>query len=176
MERLVRAFLSDLRFGARLLVRNPAMTAVAVLSLGLGIGANTTIFSLINEVFLRPLPLHEPARLVGVFTTDERNRAAGPIGGAAPMSRPNFEDLRDGNRTFEGMAAAGFIGLGISNGQGEPEQVFAQIVTDNFFSLLGPPMAAGRGFTSGTDDTPGAAPEVVLSVGCGSVASAWTPA
>jgi predicted permease len=161
----VSIFLGDLRFGARLLARNPGMTAVAVLSLGLGIGANTTIFSLINEVFLRPMPLTEPARLVGVFTSDERNRGAGPIGGVAPMSRLNFEDLRDRNQVFDGMAAAGFTGLGLSSGQGEPEQIFAQIVTDNYFSLLGPPMAAGRGFTPGTDDKPGAAPEAVLSYG-----------
>jgi predicted permease len=66
---------------------------------------------------------------------------------------------------FEGVAAAVFITLGVSSGSGEPEQVFAEIVTDNYFSLLGPPMTAGRGFTAGTDDTPGAAPEAVLSHG-----------
>jgi hypothetical protein len=138
---------------------------VAVLSLGLGIGANTTIFTLINEVFLHPLPMRESSRLVGVYTTDERNRDAGFFGNANPMSRLNFEDIRDRNQVFEGMAAAGFIGLGVSDGQGEPEQVFGQIVTDNYFSLLGPPMAAGRGFTAGTDQSPGAAPEAVLSYG-----------
>ena len=159
------SLIGDFRFAARLLARSPAVTLVAVLSLGLGIGANTTIFTLINEVFLQPLPLREPSRLVGVFTTDQRNRDAGFFGGANPVSRPNFEDLRDRNEVFDGVAAAAFIGLGLSSGAGEPEQLFAQIVTDNYFSLLGPPMAVGRGFTAGTDDTLGAAPETVLSHG-----------
>ena len=66
--------LNDLRFAFRLLRRNPVLTLVAVVSLGLGIGANTTIFTLINQVFLRPLPLEEPSRLVSIFTSDERNR------------------------------------------------------------------------------------------------------
>jgi predicted permease len=162
---IMGSLLNDARFGARLLARNPALTLVAVLSLGLGIGANTTIFTLINEVFLKPMPLREPSRLVGVFTTDERNRDAGFFGNANPVSRLNFEDFRDRNQVFEGLAAAAFIGVGISEGQGEPEQVFGQIVTDNYFSLLGPAMAAGRGFTPGTDRTPGAAPEAVLSYG-----------
>jgi len=159
------SILNDIRFGVRLLARNPALTLVAVLSLGLGIGANTTIFTLINEVFLHPLPMRESSRLVGVYTTDERNRDAGFFGNANPMSRLNFEDIRDRNQVFEGLAAAGFIGVGVSDGQGEPEQVFGQIVTDNYFSLLGPPMAAGRGLTAGTDQSPGAAPEAVLSYG-----------
>ncbi|MCC7180640.1 MAG: ABC transporter permease [Acidobacteria bacterium] len=161
----MRSLLNDARFATRILMRNPALTLVAALSLGLGIGANTTIFTLVNEVFLNPLPMHEPSRLVGVFTTDERNRSAGFFGNANPMSRLNFEDLRDRNQVLEGMAAAGFIGVGVSDGQGEPEQVFGQIATDNYFSLLGAPMAAGRAFTPGTDRTPGASPEVVLSYG-----------
>ena len=161
----MESFWNDVRFGVRVLGRTPALTLVAVLSLGLGIGANTAIFTLINDVFLRPLPLTDLSRLVGVFTTDERNSGAGFFGGANPVSRPNFQDYRDQNQVFEGMAAAAFTSLGVSGGQGEPEQVVAQIVSDDYLSLLGPPMAAGRTFTPGTDETPGAAPEAVLSYG-----------
>jgi len=157
--------LNDVRFAVRLLARTPGMTLVAVLSLGLGIGANTAIFTLINEVFLRPLPLRDPSQLVGIFTTDERNQDAGLFGSSNPISRLNFEDYRDRSQTFEGLAAAGFVGVALTGGKGEPEQVFAQIVTDNYFGLLGAPLALGRGFTPGTDKTPGAAPETVLSYG-----------
>jgi len=159
------ALLNDIRFAVRLLARTPGLTLVAVLSLGLGIGANTAIFTLINEVFLRPLPVREPSQLVGIFTTDERNQNAGLFGNSNPVSRLNFEDYRDRSRAFEGLAAASFVGLALTGGTGQPEQVFGQIATDNYFTLLGAPLAAGRGFTPGTDKVPGAAPETVLSYG-----------
>ena len=158
------SLLGDFRFAARLLARSPAVTLVAVLSLGLGIGANTTIFTLINEVFLQPCPCAS-RRAWLACSRPTSGTDAGFFGGANPVSRPNFEDLRERNEVLEGLAAAAFIGLGLSSGAGEPEQVFAQIVTDNYFALLGPPMAAGRGFTAGTDDMPGAASETVLSHG-----------
>jgi predicted permease len=160
----MNSMINDIRFGLRLLVRNPVLTLVAALSLGLGIGANTTIFTLVNEVFLRPLPMRDPSRLVAVFTTDDRNRSGG-FGGTMPMSRLNFEDYRDKNQVLDGMTAMGFIPVGVSSGQGEPEQIFGQIVTGNYFSLLGAPMAAGRGFVPAEDSAPGAAPVVVLSYG-----------
>src|SRR5215472_3139095 len=94
-------FLHDLRYGVRMLLRSPVLTLVAALSLGLGIGANTTIFSLINEVFLQPMPVKDPPRLVTIFTTDERNRGAGFFGGRMPMSRLNFEDYREKNESLE---------------------------------------------------------------------------
>jgi hypothetical protein len=71
-------FLHDLRFGARLLAKTPGFTAIAALSLALGIGANTTVFTLVNAVLLHPLPVEDPAQLVSVFTTDERNQGAAP--------------------------------------------------------------------------------------------------
>ena len=151
----------DLRYGVRLMLRSPAMTAVAVLSLALGIGANTTIFTVVNAVLLNPLPVRDSSRLVSVFTTDER---AGPFGAYAQMSRPNFEDLRAKNDTFEGMIAAAFAAMNLS-GRGEPEQVFGQIVTGDYFDVLGAPMALGRGFRGAEDDQPGAHPVVVLAHG-----------
>ena len=143
--------LQDVKFGARLLLRSPALTIVAALSLALGIGANTTIFTIVNAVLLNPLPVEESSRLVSVFTSDQR---AGAFGAFAPMSRPNFEDLRAKNSTFSGMIAAGFVPLNLS-GRGEPEQVFGQIVTGNYFEVLGAPMALGRGFRGAEDEQPG---------------------
>jgi predicted permease len=153
--------LQDIRYGARLMLRSPALTIVAALSLALGIGANTTIFTVVNAVLLNPLPVKDSSRLVSVFTTDER---AGPFGAFAPMSRPNFEDLRAKNDTFNGMIAAAFAPMNLS-GRAEPEQVFGLIVTGNYFDVLGAPMALGRGFRGADDDKPGASPVVVLAHG-----------
>ena len=153
--------LSDLRYGVRLMLRSPALSAVAVLSLALGIGANTTIFTVVNAVLLNPLPVEDASRLVSVFTTDRR---AGPFGAYAPISRPNFEDMRAKSDTFEGMIAAGFAPMNLS-GRGEPEQVFGQIVTGNYFDVLGTKMALGRGFRGAADEQPGADPVVVLAHG-----------
>jgi predicted permease len=159
----MNSILNDLRFAVRLLSRNPVLTLVAVLSLGLGIGANTTIFALVNEVFLRPLPLEASERLVSVFTTDERNQQ-NAFGGFMPTSRPNFEDLRSDNDVFESLVAHGFTGVSLSGGA-EPEQVPAEIVSPGYFRTLGAPMAAGRWFVPDEEDTIGRAPVAVLSFG-----------
>jgi predicted permease len=155
---------NDFRFAVRLLARSPILTLVAALSLGLGIGANTTIFSLVNEVFLRPLPLQAPDRLVAVFTADERNRQQA-FGGFMPTSRLNFEDYRDQNEVFDGLVANGFTAVGLSGGTGEPEQVAAEIVSPGYFTVLGAPMAMGRPFLPEEERTTGAAPVTVLSFG-----------
>jgi len=132
--------LQDLRYGARLLLRSPAMTAVVALSLALGIGANTTIFTLVNAVLLNPLPVRDASRLARIVTTEVRDGVVTPLGA---ISRLNALDVRDKNVVFDGVAAAGFTAVALSSG-GEPEQVFAQIASGNFFDVLGPPMAAGR--------------------------------
>src|SRR5215510_11427066 len=119
-------FLQDLKYGARLLVKAPAFTTVAALSLALGIGANTTIFTLINAVLLNPLPVEDPSQLVSMFATDERN--ANPAGvGFLPMSPANFTDFRDHNAVLSGATAHQGIPLNISGGTGEPQQVFGEI-------------------------------------------------
>ncbi|MGE0815383.1 MAG: ABC transporter permease [Vicinamibacterales bacterium] len=154
----------DIRFAARLLVRQPVVTAVAVLSLALGIGANTVIFSLVNEVFLRALPVEAPDRLVAFFTVVPQ-QGSGAFGANTPTSRMNFEDYRREARVFSGLAAATFGQFNVAGGQGEPEQVGGQIVSANYFDTIRPPMALGRGFAAERDDTPGAAPVAVLSYG-----------
>src|SRR5215470_17224668 len=85
----------DMRYGARMLLKKPGFTLVAVLTLALGIGANTAIFTLVNAVFLKPLPVAEPARLMSVFGTDEKNRGAQT--NFSPVSWLNFKDYRDQN-------------------------------------------------------------------------------
>ena len=154
---------NDIRFAIRLLSRSPILTLVAALSLGLGIGANTMIFTLVNDVLLRPLPLKDPAQLVSVFTADERNRQQA-FGGFMPTSRMNFEDYQQKNAVFDGLVAHAFTAVSLSGG-GEPEQVPAETVSPGYFELLGAPMIAGRPFLPDEEANIGAAPITVLSYG-----------
>jgi predicted permease len=153
--------LQDLRFAVRLLIRNRAVTLVAVLSLALGIGANTTVFTLVNAILLQPILVRDIDRLVTIGTNEVRNNTPVVLGGT---SRPNFEDLRDQNSVFSGATLTGFTALALS-GSGEPEQIFAQIVSGNFFDVLGAPVAAGRTFRPEEDQRFGEHPVVVLSYG-----------
>jgi len=156
--------IQDLKFGARLLVKSPGFTAIAALSLALGIGANTTIFTLVNAVLLNPLPVEDPAQLVSVFATDERNQDAAGFG-FLQLSPANFRDLRDKNTVFSGMTAYQAIPLSISGGTGEPQQIFGEIATGNYFSVLGTRPLLGRGFLPDEDATPGAKLVCVLGYG-----------
>jgi predicted permease len=153
--------LQDVRFAFRLLVRNPAVAIVAILSLALGVGANTTVFTLVNAILLNPLPVRDISTLVLVGTSEVRNGAPVHLDGT---SRLNTEDLREQNTVFSGVTLTGFTPLALSGG-GEPEQVFAQIVSGNFFEVLGAPLAAGRTFLPEEDGQPGAHPVTVLSYG-----------
>jgi predicted permease len=154
--------LQDLRYGARMLVKKPALTVVAVISLALGIGANTTIFTLINAVFLNPLPVREASRLMTVFGTDEKNK--GNFLNFMPVSHPNFEDYRRANDVFSGLVAFMGVGMSLSTG-GEPEQVGGLMVSGDYFDVLGVKAAVGRTFGAEEDRTPGAHPVVVLGHG-----------
>jgi predicted permease len=154
--------LQDLKYGARLLLRSPALTIVAALSLALGIGANTTIFTLVNAVLLNPLPVKDVSTLVSVSTTEVRDGQTQVFGA---MSRLNFQDVRDKNDVFSGMIAAGFAPLSLSGTGGEPEQVFGGVVTGNYFDVLGVRMAVGRAFRPDEDQALGAHPVIVLSHG-----------
>jgi predicted permease len=156
-------FLQDLKYGARLLARAPGFTIVAALSLALGIGANTTIFTLINAVLLNPLPVEDPSQLVSVWTTDERNQ--NDALGFLQTSPMNYRDLRDKNQVFTGLAGHIGIPLNISVGNGEPQQVFGEIVTGNYFAVLGAKPAIGRTFTADEDRNPGERLVAVLGHG-----------
>jgi macrolide transport system ATP-binding/permease protein len=148
--------LQDLKYGLRMLVKSPGFTLVAVLSLALGIGANTAIFSLINAVLLRPLPVTDVVSLAAVSTTDQRNP------GNLPISHLNFKDLRAQNAAFTDMGAFTFAAVNYSAGR-ESEQIPAQLVTSNYFSLLGTQPALGRGFLP--EEEAKATPVAVLSQG-----------
>ena len=149
-------FFQDLKYGLRMLVKSPGFSLVAILSLALGIGANTAIFSLINAVLLRPVPVTDPQTLVLVSTTDQRNP------GNLPLSHLNFKDLRAQNAVFTDMASLTFNQVNYSHGEGS-EQIPVQIVTANFFSLVGAEPAMGRGFRP--DEEAQAAPVAVVSHG-----------
>src|SRR5437867_10403097 len=103
---MFHTFIQDLRTGSRVLLKSPGFTVVAILSLALGIGANTAIFTIINAVFLHPLPVEEPSRLAEVFTRDTKTVQTNANFQLTPSSLPNYEDYRDQNTVFSGFAAA----------------------------------------------------------------------
>ena len=146
----------DLKYGLRMLGRNPGFAAVAVITLALGIGANTAIFSVVSGVLLSPLPYPEPERLVALYSkTAQFDRSS--------ISYPNFLDWVRDNRSF--VALAGYRGEDYNlTGMGEPERVPAEMVSASFFSLLGVKPAIGRTFLA-TDDQVGASPVVLISAG-----------
>ena len=140
--------LRDLRYGIRMLRRAPAFTAVAILTLALGIGANAAIFSVLDAVLLEPLPLPDSESLVYV-TSKAKDGTQGYL------SYPDFEDLRKETRRFEGLS--GFVGQSVNlTGRDEPMRVRGGFVSDNFFQIVRTKAAHGRTFLPGVDDKPGA--------------------
>ena len=156
-------FQQDLRGGLRMLKKSPGFTFVAVLSLALGIGANTAIFTIISAVFLHPLPVEEPSRLAEMFTRDTLTLDAETNRQLTPTSLPNYEDYRDQNTVFTGLAAVTFLVPLNWGGQAEPEQLNASLVSGNFFDVLGVKPYRGRTFVADGDKKLGANAEVVLS-------------
>jgi predicted permease len=154
----MRSLMSDLRHGVRLLVHKPGFALVAILSLAVGIGANTTIFSVVNGILFRPLPgIADRSRLVDVYSTEDRGRSGS-------SSFPDYEYYRDYNQTLEGLAAFSMLEGNLNAGD-QPEQVFGMIVTGNFFDVLGAKPTAGRFFLPDEDRVTGASPVLVLSYG-----------
>jgi putative ABC transport system permease protein len=152
--RFIETLFQDLRYSIRMLRRNPGFTFVAALTLALGIGANTAIFSVVNAVLLRPLPYHDPDRLV---TASPYRRATD---GYTILS-PNFLNWRAQSQSFEQMAAYTTATSDLTGG-GEPERLTAGLVSAELFSTLGVPPALGRGFTA-TEDQLNGPPVVILS-------------
>ncbi|MEM7355025.1 MAG: ABC transporter permease, partial [Acidobacteriota bacterium] len=146
----------DLRYACRLLVSRPGFTLATVLSLALGIGANVTIFSFINEVFLRPLPITAPDRVMAIHTSDKK------IGDTQALSHLNWKDLREANETFVGIAGYDWTPMSVSTA-GEPIHVVGQLVSGNYFDVLGVRAALGRTFLAEEDATLNTHPVAVLS-------------
>jgi MacB-like periplasmic core domain len=146
----------DLRHGARMLLKNPGFTLIAVLSLALGLGANTALFSVVNVVLLRPLPFHEPDRLAMIW--EDATFIGFPRDTPAPG---DYADWKAQSQTFADMAARGNRSFNLT-GDGEPEKVQAYEVTANFFPMLGVQPALGRNFTAG-EDRPGANKVAIIS-------------
>ncbi|HZS47218.1 MAG TPA: ABC transporter permease, partial [Blastocatellia bacterium] len=154
--------LRDLKYGFRVLLKSPAFTAIAVLSLALGIGANTSIFSIVNAVILRPLPYKEPERLMAVFRqVKQRN---GDLQRVSYWSYPKFEALRDQNDVFDQVAAYAQYAYVIT-GTDKPERVITEFVSASYFPMLGINPVVGRTFVADEDSTPGAHPVVLLGYG-----------
>ena len=149
-------FLQDLRYGLRRLAKSPGFTVVAILTLALGIGANSAIFSVVNGVLINPLPFRHADRLVSLFQ-DMPDFPEGSI------SYPNFLDWQRDNRSFESMAAYRWAN-GTITGVGQPENVPARSVSAGFFPILGVNPILGRNF-SPEDDRRGADPTVLISEG-----------
>src|SRR5207248_2466741 len=156
-------FVHDLRYGVRQQIKAPGFTAVAALSLALGIGANTTIFTLVNAVLLNPLPVEDPSQLASVWTTDERNQNSAL--GFLQVSPMNYRDIRDKNEVFAGLTAHTGIPLNVSVGNGDPQQVFGEIVTGNYFGVLGAKPILGRTFAPDEDRNAGERLVAVLGYG-----------
>ncbi|MGH9711700.1 MAG: ABC transporter permease [Candidatus Acidiferrales bacterium] len=150
------ALLQDIRYGVRLLLKNPAFTLISVLTLALGIGANTAIFSVVNGVLLRPLPYPQPDQLVALSEKSANFESSS-------ISYPNFQDWQRRNTTFAAMAAYRSDDFSIT-GSGEAERVRAGMVSAGFFEILGVNPVLGRFFTS-EEDRLGAAPVAVISAG-----------
>ena len=166
----MRTLWQDLRYGARTLLKKPGFTLIAILTLALGIGVNTALFTVFDAFVLKPLPLKDPDSIVkisGVTRGGDRNRL---------FSYLDYLDYRDRNSVFEGLVAwnkaPGVLGEKPAGPSDDPlhnaggqEYVFGLIVSGNYFSVLGAEMALGRAFLPEEDRTPGAHPVMVLSYG-----------
>src|SRR5215213_778153 len=148
----------DIRYGIRGLLKRPGFTVIALITLALGIGANTAIFSVVNAVLLRPLPFQKPEELVIVW--EDLAFAGFPHNTPAPA---NYVDWKTQNQSFVDMAASHETSFNLT-GDGEPERVSTYAVTANFFPLLGVQPLLGRSFTP-EEDRPGGSKAVVLSYG-----------
>src|SRR5256886_6528042 len=132
--------MNDIRFAFRKLRQSPAFTFIAVLTLALGIGLNTTIFSLVNDLFLRRLPFKEPSRVVHLYGGD-KSRELVDIG----VSAPRYMHYREGQTLFESIAGENFFAFTLT-GLGDPIQIFGGRLTANYFDLLGVRPIMGRNF------------------------------
>jgi len=152
----LETFWQDVRYGARMLLKQPGFTLMVILTLSLGIGANTAIFSVVNYVLLRPSTVAQPEQLLRIILK---------LGRGNYFSYPNYRDMAEGAHAFSMLAAQTARQLNFGHGD-TVGSVYCEFVTGNFFPALGVPAAHGRAFGMETDDASGAHPIVVLSHGC----------
>jgi predicted permease len=156
--RSIETIWHDLRFGLRRMAKSPAFTTVAILSLALGIGANTAIFSLVNTILLRPLPVAHPEQLVSVFPVSKDATVQA-------FSYPDYKDFRDRNEVLSGLYVTRFAPMSLSH-DGNNERIWGYLVSGNYFDVLGIEAAKGRTFLPEEDQTPLSHPVAVISHGC----------
>jgi predicted permease len=158
-------FLQDFRYGIRTLIKNPGFTAIAVLTLALGFGANTAIFSLTDQILLRMLPVDKPEELVVLRSPGpKKGRVWADGDGAASLSYPLYKELVEKNNVFSALLARFAVSLSVA-GEGQTERANGELVSGNYFEVLGVRPVVGRTFTSDDDRVPGAGQVIVLSHG-----------
>ncbi len=138
----LESLLRDLRYSLRTLAKHKGVTAVAILSIGLGIGANATIFSMVNRFVLRPAPVGDPATLLALHLRQEGENCCNNF------PKPMYDDVRNEAKSFSGVSGYYDLIPASIGGNGDPERVWGQGVTTNFFDVLELPMVLGRGFVS----------------------------
>src|SRR5262245_18564371 len=152
------SLIKDIRYAVRGLVKRPGIVAIAVITLALGIGANTAIFSLVKTVLLRSLPVDRASEIVSVAVRGKQDSMSA-------FSYPNYKDFRDRNDVLSGLLVYRFLPLSLSRG-GVNERVWGYEVSGNYFDVLGVKAIKGRTFVPEEDQTPLSHPIVVLSFDC----------
>ncbi len=148
----MRSLLQDLRFSLRMMAKNPGFAIIAVLTLALGIGANSTIFSWINSTLLNPIPgATRTSALATVMKGDEDD-----------FSYLDYKDLREASQSFSGLAAQKMIAMDLT-GAGRPQRIWGMLTSANYFDVLGVRPQLGRGFLPAEDQKPGGSPVAVIS-------------
>ena len=151
----MRTLLKDLRYAIRGLAKHPGFTAIAMITLALGIGANTAIFSLVNTVLLRPLPVPQPEQIVSVALR-------GKSDSMQAFSYPNYKDFRDRNQVLSGLLLYRFVPISLSR-DGANERIWGYEVSGNYFDVLGVQAIKGRTFLPEEDRTRLSHPVAVVS-------------
>ncbi|HSS95503.1 MAG TPA: ABC transporter permease, partial [Terriglobales bacterium] len=154
---LIESFVRDLKFTVRSLRRKPGFTLVVVLSLALGIGANTAIFSVVDAVLLRPLPIPHAKELITVDVAASRDL---PFGSSSYL---DLQDFRQRSRAFESLAIDQNISAGLSTGQGEPQVIYGLMVSSSFLHVMQVQPSLGRDFRADEDEVPGKYPVAIIS-------------
>ena len=151
----MQTLLNDLRYGAKMLWKSKGITLIAVISLAVGIGANSAIFSLVNSIFLRPPAISRPAEIVQLYVSEGEQQPY------SSTSYPSYLDLRDHNDVLSGLAAYGIRQFNL--GETDVEQIWGEAVSGNYFDVLGVPAQKGRTFSPDEDAVPGRNPVAVIS-------------